>query len=361
MASRVSVGCFLHLVIQVSDDLQVQCETYRPTLLLYNTVAGRTAKRLRPTRIRVLGMGLFDVFSKKKNKSTNDFLFEGIHLSNFLFESNSHIRVQSGYRFGLKKLKRIIKIENNINGDVGKYTLTIYNGEEINSLPGISIANPAMFMARNGEKVNSLSGSNVQLSPKPMEVVRREKKEVELRGYGYDRNAVLMGVPKEQASFEDYGITIFHSEDGTVKKCVVHWFDRNVDIEYYPTSNGPDEQNEDCALSKTGVLHLDQINYGNYIEEHAVADLFSKLDGYYFSLSNQNVLVIKRRESVVLISQCSIMEKDQMGVVYKCSYPICGEFRLVCMSDWMRILGNSEIVTFGSMQKDGFAVTFKLQ
>ena len=27
MASRVSVGCFLHLVIQVSDDLQVQCET----------------------------------------------------------------------------------------------------------------------------------------------------------------------------------------------------------------------------------------------------------------------------------------------------------------------------------------------
>lgn len=28
---------------QVSDDLQVQCETYRPTLLLYNAVAGRTA------------------------------------------------------------------------------------------------------------------------------------------------------------------------------------------------------------------------------------------------------------------------------------------------------------------------------
>lgn len=306
-------------------------------------------------------MGLFDVFSKKKSRSSNDFLFEGIHLSNFLFESNSHIRVQSGYRFGLKKLKRIIKIENNINGDVGKYTLTIYNGEVENSLSGISLANPALFMARNGERVNSLLGSNVQLSPKPMEVVRREKTEVELRGYGYDRNAVLMGVPKEQASFEDYGITIFHSETGDVKKCVVHWFDRNVDIEYYPTSNGPDEQTVDSELAKTGVLHLDQINYGNHIEEYEVAKLFSKLDGYNFSLSHQNVLVIKRGESVVLISQCSIMEKDQMGVVYQCSYPICGKFRLVCMSDWMHNLGKSEIVTFGSMRRDGFAVTFELQ
>ncbi len=61
MASRVSVGCFLHLVIQVSDDLQVQCETYRPTLLLYNAVAGRTAKRLYPTRIRE-----FDNYEKTK-------------------------------------------------------------------------------------------------------------------------------------------------------------------------------------------------------------------------------------------------------------------------------------------------------
>ena len=306
-------------------------------------------------------MVFFDGFSKKKSKNSSDLLFEGIHLSDFLFESNSHIRVQSGYRFGLKQLKRIIKIENSTNGDVGKYTLTVYNGEDVNPLAGISVANPAFWMARNGRGVNTLSETNVQLSPKPMEVVRRDKTEIELRGYGYDSDAVLLGVPKEQASFENYGITIYHSEDGTVKKCVVHWFDRNVDIEYYPTSNGPDEQKEDGTFAKKGVLHLNQINYGNYIEEYEVAKLFSKLDGYNFSLSHQNVLVIKRGESVVLISQCSIMEKDQMGMVYKCSYPLCGEFRLVCMSDWMRILENSEIVTFGSMRKDGFAVTFKLQ
>ena len=34
-ASRVMRGLLLHLIIQVSDDLQVQCKTYRPTLLLY--------------------------------------------------------------------------------------------------------------------------------------------------------------------------------------------------------------------------------------------------------------------------------------------------------------------------------------
>lgn len=53
MASRVSVGCFLHLVIQVSDDLQVQCETYRPTLLLYNAVEGRIAAEMPKTANRV--------------------------------------------------------------------------------------------------------------------------------------------------------------------------------------------------------------------------------------------------------------------------------------------------------------------
>ena len=300
------------------------------------------AKRLSPTRIRVLGMGLFNVFSNKKRKNSSDYLFKGgssIRLSDFLFESNSHIRVQNGYRFGLKQLKRIIKIEDNISGDIGKYTLTIYNGD---------VANP-------------FSGSNVQLSPKPMTVVSKDETKVELRGYGYDKNAILMGVPREQASFADYGITIYYAENGDVKKCVVHWFDRNVDIEYYLSSNGPDEQTKACALAKTGVLHFDQINFGNYYEEYAVANLFKKLDGYIFSLTDQNALIIKRNEEVVLISQCIVMERDQLGVVYKCNYPICGDFRLVCISDWMKNLGKPEIVTFGSMHSDGFAVTFELK
>ena len=273
-------------------------------------------------------MSVLNFFSKK----------EIVILSNFIFESKSHIRVQNGYRFGLKQLKRIIKIEDNINGNADKYTLTIFNGEE----------------------ENPLWGNNVQLSPKPMEIVRRDKTEIELRGYGYDRDAVLMGVPKEQASFSDYGITIYHSDKGVIKKCIVHWFDRNVDIEYYPTYNGPDEQKVESVCAKMGVLHLAQVNYGSYFEEHAVADLFSKLDGYIFSLSNQNVLVIKRNEDVVLISQCTRIEEDQMGVVYKCNYAICGDFRLVCISDWMKKLGKPEIITFGSMRGDGFAVTFEL-
>jgi len=33
MDSRIKRVLLLHLIIQVSDDLQVQCETYRPTLL----------------------------------------------------------------------------------------------------------------------------------------------------------------------------------------------------------------------------------------------------------------------------------------------------------------------------------------
>ena len=37
MDSRIKRVLLLHLIIQVSDDLQVQCETYRPTLLFIYT------------------------------------------------------------------------------------------------------------------------------------------------------------------------------------------------------------------------------------------------------------------------------------------------------------------------------------
>lgn len=46
MASRVKRGLLLHLIIQVSDDLQVQCETYMPTLLFFaNAFEGRKANK----------------------------------------------------------------------------------------------------------------------------------------------------------------------------------------------------------------------------------------------------------------------------------------------------------------------------
>ena len=70
------------------------------------------------------------------------------------------------------------------------------------------------------------------MSTKPMKIVDYSDKIVHMRGYGYDNNAVAMGIPPREASFEDYGLSIYH-DGNEIEKCVLHMFDRNVDIEYY--------------------------------------------------------------------------------------------------------------------------------
>ena len=141
-----------------------------------------------------------------------------VDLSSFFFESWSHQRYEPNGRQNIplqKNVGRGIKIEDNVNGDIGCYTMTIFN---------LSDEHP-------------MWGGNIQISPKPMKIVEQTDNKICLRGYGYDVKAVAMGIPMKDASFADYGMDLYHFR-GKVTMCVLHRFDRDFYIEYYCGTDG---------------------------------------------------------------------------------------------------------------------------
>lgn len=127
-----------------------------------------------------------------------------------IFDSSDHIRYKngvdvSGHNYGCN---RRITVEKNIEGNEG-YTVAIYNLDS----------------------VHPLWGNNVQMTPKQMKVVNIVGNQVELRGYGYDMKAVLMGVPMDAASFSDYGL-ILTFEENRIIGAQLNMYDRNLSIVY---------------------------------------------------------------------------------------------------------------------------------
>ena len=59
--------------------------------------------------------------------------------------------------------------------------------------------------------------TNVQMAPKRMKIVNVEGNIVELRGYGYDENALAIGAPLQAASFENYGVVVMIEDDSIVR------------------------------------------------------------------------------------------------------------------------------------------------
>ena len=112
-----------------------------------------------------------------------------------------HQRYENGNAvLGEQHHQRTLRIEKNISGNIG-YTVSI---------------NPSM-------------------GPKRMKIIGVNDDTVELRGYGYDENAVMMGIPRNMASFESYALSLRVSNHAIVE-CTLHLLDRNVDIRYYQYS-----------------------------------------------------------------------------------------------------------------------------
>ena len=126
-----------------------------------------------------------------------------------LFRSD-HVRFQNGQNVSGHNYNchRRITIEKNIEGAEG-YTVTMYNMDGM----------------------HPLWQNNVQMAPKRMKIVNVDRNIVELRGYGYDENALAMGAPLEAASFENYGIAIMIENDAIVR-AQLNMYDRNVSIVY---------------------------------------------------------------------------------------------------------------------------------
>ena len=127
-----------------------------------------------------------------------------------VFDSSDHVRFQNGQNVSGHNYNchRRITIEKNIEGAEG-YTVTMYNMDGM----------------------HPLWQNNVQMAPKRMKIVNVDRNIVELRGYGYDENALAMGAPLEAASFENYGIAIMIENDAIVR-AQLNMYDRNVSIVY---------------------------------------------------------------------------------------------------------------------------------
>ena len=145
-----------------------------------------------------------------------DFLYSIIKGDNnppcgkIVFDSSDRVRFQNGQNVSGHNYNchRRITIEKNIEGAEG-YTVTMYNMDGM----------------------HPLWQNNVQMAPKRMKIVNVDRNIVELRGYGYDENALAMGAPLEAASFENYGIAIMIENDAIVR-AQLNMYDRNVSIVY---------------------------------------------------------------------------------------------------------------------------------
>lgn len=137
---------------------------------------------------------------------------------NFEFKSTDHLRYENGRHVSGPHggAPRLVKVEPNISGSSG-FSVSIYN------LDG----NHPIWQ------------NNIQMSHKQMKPIEENPEKIVLRGFGYDQ----MG-----GSFADYGLTI-HLDNDNISKCMLHMYDRNVDIEYLKDSdqtleNSNKEKNE---------------------------------------------------------------------------------------------------------------------
>ncbi len=129
-------------------------------------------------------------------------------LSNFDYNSTCHQRYENGKPVrDLQICTRYIKIRKNTNGCSG-YQLT--NGDGY------------ILTATNGEM------GKPQFAPKPMRVVKFTDTEILLKGYTISAQTPFGW---QDIDLSDYGFSII-LKNGVAQKCILHLYDRNVDIEY---------------------------------------------------------------------------------------------------------------------------------
>ena len=83
----------------------------------------------------------------------------------------------------------------------------------------------------NLDGIHPLWQNNVQMAPKRMKIISVKEDIVEFRGFGYDENAIAIGAPLQDASFENYGIVIM-IEGTSIARAQLNMYDRNISIVY---------------------------------------------------------------------------------------------------------------------------------
>lgn len=128
--------------------------------------------------------------------------------SPFVFNSNQHQRYEQGNAvMGEQNHVRTVRVEKNISGCKGYklkpgrgYIIKIYNDD---------LGKPNM-------------------SDKPMDLISLTNEKAIFRGFPVE---AMSPFGWQEVDYRDYGLTVYYT-DGEVSRCVLHMYDRNVDIEY---------------------------------------------------------------------------------------------------------------------------------
>ena len=130
-------------------------------------------------------------------------------ISPFVFHSTRHQRFEKGEPvLGGQLCSRTLILEKNTDG-----------------CSGYRLENGYGYIIRG---MNDDTGQP-QFSPKPMEVIKQDSDHILLRGYATEAMSPFGWIDYD---LSDYGFEVF-LENGCVKKCIMHMYDRNVRIEYY--------------------------------------------------------------------------------------------------------------------------------
>lgn len=183
-------------------------------------------------------MGLFDFLFGRKNEPAKETIktepsvpsskealrsnpsqATSVTLTPFVFHSTSHQRYQSGQPvMGLQLCGRTVRVDKNTNGCPG-YRLSPGDGYII--------------------RVFNDDLGKPNMSDKPMRIVNATKDKIELRGFPIEAQTPFGW---QEVDYSDYGFSIYY-KNGSIEKCVLHMFDRSVDLEYrqekVSSSNGP--------------------------------------------------------------------------------------------------------------------------
>lgn len=187
-------------------------------------------------------------------------------LSNFNYDSTCHQRYENGRPVrDLQICQRYIKIRKNTNGCSG-YQLT--NGDGY------------ILIATNGETGKS------QFAPKPMRVVRFTDKEILLKGYTVSAQTPFGW---QEIDLSDYGFSII-LDKGSVEKCVLHLYDRNVDLQYKKSDKSAtlfskkELESIIAILSDISYVFLqsDRLTYGRNEKMKSRLYSYAGIFGYYY-------------------------------------------------------------------------------
>lgn len=129
-------------------------------------------------------------------------------LEPFVFKSDCHQRFENGNKvMGLQQCIRTVSVEKNTNG---------CRGYKLNPGDGYIV------------KVFNDNLGKPNMSDKPMRIVSKTSEKVELRGFPIEAQTPFGW---QEVDYRDYGLTVYYT-NGNISKCVLHMFDRNVDLEY---------------------------------------------------------------------------------------------------------------------------------